>query len=156
MKEMSAMPKLLTAAGAVIAAAAMTWAATAVPSSAHVAAAVTGRASSLRPPTAYVTITRSGTVRPVNTATNRPGARIPVQRDPIAIAITPNGKTAYVVSHRFGSVTTINTATNKHGKVIHIGQHPRFIAITPDGRTAYVANDSGVTPISTGTNRAGP
>src|SRR5215467_12400616 len=152
MKEMSTMPKLLTAAGAVIATAAMTWAGTAVPSSAQVASAVTGRASSLRPPTAYVTLTTVPAVRPINTATNRPLARIPVGPVPVAIVITPDGRTAYVSNG--SGLTPIHTATNTPGTPIR-GGGGKPIAITPDGKTVYCVGLDTVTPVHTATNTAG-
>ena len=47
--------------------------------------------------TAYVVVTGSqtqpGTVRPIATATNKPGKPIKVGYNPIAIAVTPDGKT---------------------------------------------------------------
>jgi YVTN family beta-propeller protein len=98
-----------------------------------------------------------GTVTPIATATNTPGAPIEVGSQPWAFAITPDGKTAYVINFASASVTPIATATNTPGPPIPVGQGPRAIAITPDGRTAYVASwQSGtVTPIATVTNTAG-
>jgi YVTN family beta-propeller protein len=98
-----------------------------------------------------------GTVTPIATAGNTPGAPIAVGSQPWAFAITPDGKTTYVINFAAASVTPITTATNTAGTPIEVGQGPRAIAITPDGRTAYVASwQSGtVTPIATATNTAG-
>jgi YVTN family beta-propeller protein len=52
-------------------------------------------------------------------------------------------------------VVPIRTATNTALKAIMVGKFPGAIAITPNGKTAYVASNSGVTPISTATNKAG-
>jgi DNA-binding beta-propeller fold protein YncE len=52
-----------------------------------------------------------GTVTPIATATNTPGAPIEVGSQPWAFAITPDGKTAYVINFNSHSVTSIATAT---------------------------------------------
>jgi YVTN family beta-propeller protein len=106
------------------------------------------------PATAYVVNLSSLT--PIATATNTPGAPIPVGADPVAIAITPDGRTAYVTGGS-DTVTPIATAINTPGAPIPVGADPDAIAITPDGRNAYVANwTSGtVTPIATATNIPG-
>jgi YVTN family beta-propeller protein len=120
--------------------------------------AVTGSASGDRDRTAFVVNYASGSVTPVNMATRKAGAAIPVGDDPAAIAITPNGRTAYVVNSGSGTVTPITTATRTAGKAIRVGADPAAIAITPNGRTAYVTNSGSdtVTPISTSTNKPGP
>jgi YVTN family beta-propeller protein len=120
--------------------------------------AATGSASGGRDPTAFVVNYASGSVTPVNMATRKAGAAIPVGDDPSAIAITPNGRTAYVVNSGSGTVTPITTATRTAGKAIRVGDDPAAIAITPNGRTAYVTNSGSdtVTPISTSTNKPGP
>ena len=119
--------------------------------------------------TAYVINGGSGntgpaTVTPISTATNTAGKPITVGGRDVAfpdfIAITPNGKTAYVsvpgdVYAAPGLVVPIQTATNTAGQAIMVGKFPGAIAITPNGKTAYVANNSGVTPIDTATNKAG-
>ena len=98
-----------------------------------------------------------GTVTPIATATNTPGAPIEVGSGPWAFAITPDGKTAYVINFHSHSLTPIATATNTPGPPIPVGQRPQAIAITPDGKTAYVASRQGgtVTPIAIATNTAG-
>ncbi len=110
--------------------------------------------------------TVSGTVTPINTATNSPGRPIPVGPGPMAIAITPNGQEAYVANagwwnHPGRTVTPINLLTNRPGPAIPVGVGPLGIAITPDGRWAYVANSGWghadtVTPINLVTNTPGP
>ena len=120
--------------------------------------AAAGSASGDRDPTAFVVNYASGSVTPVNMATRKAGAAIPVGDDPAAIAITPNGRTAYVVNSGSGTVTPITTATRTAGKAIRVGDDPAAIAITPNGRTAYVTNSGSdtVTPISTSTDKPGP
>jgi YVTN family beta-propeller protein len=118
----------------------------------------TGSASGDPAPTAFVVNYASASVTPVNLATRKAGAAIPVGADPAAIAITPDGRTAYVVNSGSGTVTPITTATRTAGKAIRVGDDPAAIAITPNGRTAYVTNSGSdtVTPISVATGRAGP
>jgi DNA-binding beta-propeller fold protein YncE len=120
------------------------------------------------PVTAYV-IGVSNKVIPIRTATNTPRKAIRVGNDPLAIAVTPDGRTVYVASfinifkHVRGTVTPIDTATNTAGKPIRVGREPLWAAITPNGRTLYVASEINgnkavqgtVTPIDMATNKPG-
>jgi len=72
-----------------------------------------------------------GTVTPIATATNTPGAPIEVGSQPWAFAITPDGRTAYVASWQSGTVTPIATATNTAGTPVEVGDGPYAIAVTP-------------------------
>jgi YVTN family beta-propeller protein len=72
-----------------------------------------------------------GTVTPIATATNTPGAPIEVGSQPWAFAITPDGKTAYVINFASASVTPIATATNTAGTPVEVGDGPYAIAVTP-------------------------
>src|ERR1700733_9670719 len=121
-------------------------------------AAYAVRASSAGTIWAYVVNAKFGTGAPINTATNKAAKTIKVGSDPVAIAITPNGKTAMVVNYGSGTVTPINTATNKAGKAITVGKNPVAIAITPNSATAYVVNQGSgtVTPVPIGGGRNGP
>jgi YVTN family beta-propeller protein len=85
------------------------------------------------PVTAYVVNYLSSTVTPIRTTTNTAGTAIPVGDNPVAIAITPNGKTAYVANFDFyaGTVTPIRTAVNRAGAAIPVENGPQAIAITP-------------------------
>ncbi|HEX3737922.1 MAG TPA: hypothetical protein VHV53_10300, partial [Solirubrobacterales bacterium] len=106
---------------------------------------------------AYVANSSSGTVTPIDTATDTAGTAIAVGSAPVGIAISPDGATAYVADQNSDSVTPIDTATDTAGTPIAVGSAPVGIAISPDGATAYVANaGSGtVTPIDTATDTAG-
>jgi YVTN family beta-propeller protein len=119
-----------------------------------VVCAAPARAATSR--TAYVA-TGSGSVTPIDTATNTAGAEILVGSFPRAVAITADGRTAYSTNEASNSVTPIDTATNTPGVPIPVGIQPVAIAITPDGKTAYVANNASdsVTPIDTATNNRG-
>src|SRR6516165_790053 len=46
-----------------------------------------------------------GMVTPISLATNKPGKPIPVGRQPLYIAVTPDGKTAYVTNDTAGTMT---------------------------------------------------
>ena len=110
--------------------------------------------------TAYVVNVFSDSVTPIDTATNTPGAAIPLGSVPFdanGVAVTPDGKTAYVTNSRSDSVTPIDTATNTPGAAIPVGSNPDGVAITPDGKTAYVADfgSGSVTPIDTATDTPG-
>ena len=119
------------------------------------------RYHALVPTFAYVANAGSGTVTPINTATNKAEQPIKVGTTPDAIAITPNGTTAYVLNSGSSTVTPINTTTNAAGSTISVGKVSGWpvITIAPNGATAYVAtsNKSGagtVTPINIATNTA--
>ena len=144
---MSARLHIIRWAGAVMLLAAL------IPVQAHPAEAAT------RSWTAYVADSNSASVTPIDTTTNTAGTAIPVGINPVAIAVTPEGRTAYVVTQLpRGSVTPIDVATNTPGSAIPVGTIPVAIAITPDGRTAYVVNefDGDVTPVDTTTKTARP
>ena len=98
---------------------------------------------------AYVANYASGTVTPINTATNKASSPITVGDEPVAIALTPNGKTAYVVNEGSDTVTPIRISDGVTGPPLKVGDSPRLIVIAPNGITAYVVNfDSNtVTPI---------
>ena len=81
--------------------------------------------------TAYVANTSSGSVTPIDIATNAAGPPIPVGSSPDLIAITPDGKTAYVVNLGSSTVTPIDIATNTAGAPIPVGTVPEAIALTP-------------------------
>ncbi len=89
-----------------------------------------------------MTLRSSGEIRRVLT-TSRVG------RDPVGIAIRPNGKTAYVTNNGSNSVTPIALATHTPRAPISVGKRPAGIAITPNGKIAYVTNEESdsVTPI---------
>jgi DNA-binding beta-propeller fold protein YncE len=116
--------------------------------------------------TAYVVIQGSGTVVPINLATNTPERPIHVGRSLYAIAITPDGKTAYVSDGQISimtpqykekqAVTPVHLATHTPGRPIRFSTPPFAIAITPNGKTAYVSNDvDAVTPIDLATSTPG-
>jgi YVTN family beta-propeller protein len=74
----------------------------------------------------------SGSVTPINTATNTAGTPVGVGGAPVGVAITADGKTAYVANQGSANVTPIDTATNTAGTTIAVGTDPNELAITPD------------------------
>jgi YVTN family beta-propeller protein len=102
-----------------------------------------GSAQAATPYTAYVGNYASGTVTPINTATNKTSPTISVG-SPSAIAITPDGTKAYVCNYDkgkpAGTVTPITLASGAAGSPITVGAEPNAIAITPDGTKAFVSN----------------
>jgi DNA-binding beta-propeller fold protein YncE len=113
-----------------------------------------------RPSTVYV-LTGTGLLRPIPSATDRPGKAIPVGNGQI-MAITPEGKTIYVGDDYVSeaqpkpAVVPVSAVTDTAGKPIQVGEVPSQILITPNGRTAYVlglANGPAeIIPIATATN----
>ena len=91
-----------------------------------------------------------------NTKTaNSGGANL---KNPVAIAVTPDGTTAYLVNSGAHTVTPVTLSNDSAGTQITVGaQNPTGIAITPDGTTAWVADGTGnvVTPVTVSTNTAG-
>jgi YVTN family beta-propeller protein len=141
-----------------------------------VAVTVPGRASVASPaqgvaaaPVAWVVnqsvrSARKGSVTPIDTATNTVITKIPVSRNAIDVAVTPDGKTAYVALNSLnrpgsrGSVIPVSTSTYHVGKPVKTDDIlPDTMLITPNGKTLYVGDgDSGtVTPVHTATNTAG-
>src|ERR1700730_6982337 len=110
--------------------------AVAVTAAAGAALCLLGGAGSVQaaPYTAYIANKTSGTVTPINTATNTPGGEIAVGNGPTGIAITPDAKTAYVVNSGSNTVTPIALATGTAGSEITLGgSTPIDIASAPDG-----------------------
>jgi YVTN family beta-propeller protein len=119
--------------------------------------AKTATVASARQPVAWVANYGSNTVTPVNLATRKAAAAIPVGDEPRAITVTPDGKTVYVANSGGDTVTPIAAATGKPGRPIAVGKAPWALAVTPDGKTLYVANSASntVTPVNTATGKPG-
>src|SRR6267154_655104 len=106
----------------------------------------------------YVPTHKSNSVAVIDTSVDQVIAVIPVQVQPLAVAITPNGAFAYVTNSGwiFGSnsVSVIDTASNAVVATIPVGGFPVAVAITPNGAFAYVTNESSndVSVINTATH----
>ena len=98
--------------------------------------------------TAYVASYDSGTITPIDAATDTAGTPIQRHRPALALAATPDGNTLYVASidNRPAPaqyyVTPINTATGKPGTPIPNAWGP--LAMSPDGKTLYAIGDDGL------------
>ncbi|WP_158853085.1 YncE family protein [Saccharothrix deserti] len=65
---------------------------------------------------------------------------ISVGRNPISVAISPNGTLAYVTNAYDRTVSVIDTTSKTVTGTINVGTQPQGIAFTPDSRTAYITN----------------
>src|SRR5882762_9932956 len=108
--------------------------------------------------TVYVPTHKSNSVAVIDTSTDQVATIIPVQFQPLAVAITPDGAFAYVTNSGWpigsNSVSVIDAASNTVVATIPVGSFPVAVAITPNGAVAYVANlnSNSVSVISTVTN----
>ena len=78
----------------------------------------------------------------INTATDKMIAQIPVGRNPLDIAYSPDGRYLYTVNNEDNTVTVIDTASNRVVAEVPTGKAPTSIAVLPNGRQAYVTDDS--------------
>jgi YVTN family beta-propeller protein len=91
-------------------------------------------------PFAYVTNIFADSVSVIDTASNTIVATVPVGREPLGVAITPDGTHAYMTNTLSNAVSVIDTATNTVVAPVSVGSFPFGVAITPDGIHAYVTN----------------
>jgi YVTN family beta-propeller protein len=81
---------------------------------------------------------------------------LPIQAgaDPVAVALTPNGRRAYVANSTGESVTVIETGTRIPIATIPLGGPGEQVATSADGTLAYVTTGSGgeLAVIGTGSN----
>ncbi len=100
----------------------------------------------------YVADRFGGVVRVVDTGVDQEVAAWPVGREPLSVAITPDGATLVVANHQpsgpsdsldqAGIVTLVDTATGRSEPVALPlrGMNVRDVALTPDGRWALVTH----------------
>jgi YVTN family beta-propeller protein len=91
-----------------------------------------------------ITGTVPGNVTVIDTATNTPGPPISVggavNINPVAIAITPDGKRVYVACVNSNDIRVIDTASNTMtGSPISTTSGPDGLAFLPDGSRLYVS-----------------
>jgi YVTN family beta-propeller protein len=67
----------------------------------------------------------------INTATHQIVKTIAIDKTPLGIAITSDGKEVYVTIPIRGIVSVIDTKTNMVRNVISVGKFPHRIAIIP-------------------------
>ena len=76
-------------------------------------------------------------------------------RNPIGVAVTPDGKHAYVANFNSNTVSVIDPGhQHVEAATLAVGTNPVAVAVTPDGKHAYVANffSNTVSVIDTATN----
>ena len=136
---------------AVVAAAALSLAAGAVPASAAGGYTVTATipvgsyplAVAVDPSThtAYVTNAHDDTVSVIDAATRAVTATIPVGSFPYGVAVDPAAGTVYVANDSaHGTVSVIDAATRAVTATIPVGSYPFGVAVDPAAGTVYVAN----------------
>jgi gliding motility-associated-like protein len=108
-------------------------------------------------PLGYTANYYGGTVSVFNTLSNKVIATISVGKQPLSIAIHPDGSKIYIGNSNFNTIQVINTATNKVSDVITVGtERLDFnLVITNDGKFLYATTQSSsgiVRIISTETN----
>jgi YVTN family beta-propeller protein len=81
---------------------------------------------------AYAAGFGDGTLTPIDTSTNAPGAAIGGFNQPEGVAVNPAGSRGYVANLGGGSVTPFETATNAPLASIPVGGAPSGIAIVPN------------------------
>ncbi|MFZ3376558.1 MAG: autotransporter domain-containing protein [Chthoniobacterales bacterium] len=90
---------------------------------------------------AYIANAGSNDVSVISTATNMVvGSPVGVGSQPVAVAVTPDGKYGYVTNNGSNTISVIDAATNTVVGSITLGNQPAGVAITPDGKFAYVTN----------------
>ncbi|WP_439698405.1 gliding motility-associated C-terminal domain-containing protein [Mucilaginibacter sp. AW1-7] len=109
-------------------------------------------------PLGYTANYYDGTVSVFNTLSSKVMATIPVGKQPLSIAIHPDGSKVYIGNSNFNTIQVINTATNKVSDVITVGTErlDAGLVITNDGKFLYATTQSSsgiVRIISTETNR---
>ncbi|HEX9199524.1 MAG TPA: alkaline phosphatase family protein [Acidobacteriaceae bacterium] len=76
--------------------------------------------------------------------------RIPVDINPGAVVLTPDGKRLFVSNWSSESVSVIDTASNKVIRTLHIGMNPNDMKISADGRLFIAcSNDNTIHVIDT-------
>ena len=69
-------------------------------------------------------------------------ATIPVGRNPLDIAYSPDGRYIYTADNEDNTVTVIDTADNRVIDKVKTGKAPTSISVLPNGRQAYVTDES--------------
>ena len=67
---------------------------------------------------------------------------IPVGREPLDIAYSPDGRYLFTVNNLDNTVTVIDTANNLVVTEIPAGKAPTSISVLPNGRQAYVTEEN--------------
>jgi len=88
---------------------------------------------------AYIPNMGDGTVSVVDLTSNKTVSAISVDKDPVWVTVSPDGKTAYVSNETAQSISVINTTTNKVTTTIATGGITLGTVTSLDGSKLYVA-----------------
>jgi YVTN family beta-propeller protein len=90
----------------------------------------------------------------IDVAAMRESGRVPLDRTPRALDLTPDGQRLYFTVAGLAAVLVLDTATNAVVKEIPVGASPHQAPLTPDGRLALVPSQGPgeLGLIDTGTN----
>jgi len=92
-------------------------------------------------PYAYITNRQDNTVSVINVITNAIVATIPVGKDPVGVAVGPDGTKVYITNQRDNTISVISSLTNKVISTIQLkDSSPTGIAVSPDGKEIFVVN----------------
>jgi YVTN family beta-propeller protein len=67
-------------------------------------------------------------------------AREPVYKNPLNLAMSPDGREIFVACEGSDSVVVVNTANREKVAAIPVGGSPANVAFSPDGRLAFASN----------------
>jgi S-layer protein (TIGR01567 family) len=95
------------------------------------------------------------TVSILDVAANKVTANVTVGRNPLGVAVSPDGSKVYAANSKDNTVSVIDTATNTVIATIPVGTYPEGVAVSPDGTKVYVTNSesNNVYVIDTATNK---
>ncbi len=87
--------------------------------------------------------TGQGSVSVINAENNSVAATIPVHKQPVAIALDPDGDLAYVANSGSNSISVLDLKARREVAQIGTGEDPAAARVAPDGKTLVVANRGG-------------
>nr|WP_245817951.1 YncE family protein [Granulicella rosea] len=82
----------------------------------------------------------SGSISVVDTTKNRIAATIPVNRQPVAIAVDSSGRRAFVVNSGSNNISVLDLDQRRQIAVASTGEQPGVVRIAANGRTLIVTN----------------
>jgi len=83
------------------------------------------------------------------------GPTEPPYKNPLNLALTPDGKELWIACEASASVVVVNTATHSTLLEIPVGGQPNDVCFTPDGQKAFVSNrlDDSVSVVDVATHQ---
>jgi len=83
-----------------------------------------------------------GVLRVINVSDLTTIADIPVGRDPISAAVSPDGNRVYVANYVDGTLSVVDVSSSTVTATIPVGSRPTDVALSLDGRFVYVTDYS--------------